>query len=109
MLPAYQKAFGEHALVQTALRYRIRKIRPQDFEDDFIILADELRACREPKYYINRLNIKLLKLIYLPQPPGELQQLIDYTLIYEKGMKPDSEIDPEEEDEDMFDYEIDLY
>lgn len=99
VLPVYQKCFGEHALGETTIRYRIRQIKSTEFIDDFIKLEDTIRGLWEPKYYMNRLNIKLLKRIYLPNPGFDIIQMVETTALFEQGLDELDAFDVEDDDD----------
>jgi len=60
----YEKVFGTEGVAGTTLAYRIRNVIPEVFPNDFLVDPDSKRG--DSRYYINRLNVKLLKQIFLP-------------------------------------------
>lgn len=101
VFPVYKKCFGEHALAESTMRYRIGQIKSTEFKDDFIKLEDITEKHWEPKYYLNRLNSKLLKRIFLPHPGGDITLLAETTAMFEQQLTEFIDYDFEDDDDDF--------
>ena len=69
LIPRYKEAFGTSGIAESTMQYRISKINPPDYPEDFLIVQTE--KSREAKYFINRLNIDLMKKIFMPSMGNE--------------------------------------
>jgi hypothetical protein len=83
----YRNCFGAAALASNSIAYRIRQLSEEEFPDDFIILENDTRRW-EAKYFVNRLNIELLKRIYLPGIPQEIRLLAEMIQKEDEKFRP---------------------
>ena len=86
LYPIYEKVFGTIALAPHSIGYRIRHIKHAN-SVDLIIFDDPFAKRREPKYFVNRLNLELLKKIYRPDFGEELKELTLRTAMFEVNIK----------------------
>ncbi len=94
LLPFYQKTFSGCALCPSALLYRMKHLKQEEYGNDFLMLED--RTFGEPKYYINRLNKKLLMKIFMPHLQHDIQVLAEEIQMIEDNLH----LLAEEEDEE---------
>ncbi len=93
----YTLCFGEEALAESTIAYRLHQIKPEEFPDDFLKLED-LNKCWEPKYFVNRLNAELLRQIYLPQTPHVLRLIAEKTKPLDDIFRCHTDLTDEEDD-----------
>lgn len=95
----YRLCFGNAAIADSTLAYRLRHINPLEFPNDFLVLEECTRGDWQPKYFVNRLNKTLLKRIFLPQVTTDWRELVHLTLLLENDVITLHELDEEEEED----------
>ena len=88
---AYQQAFGDAAVDKRTTEYRMARINPEDFPEDFMVIPDQIKA-NNTEYFANRLNEKLLKRIYMPATPGDLSEIMKDTAAHHGDLQAMNEL-----------------